>query len=276
VTFPSFEAARAGYGNLWRSMTIRREKRAALETAARKILRGKSRYMTVERATGVPWFVIGVLHYRESDCSFSTHLHNGDPLSGRTYHVPAGRPPAGNPPFTWEESAKDALSYEGFASIHDWPIERIGYSCEKYNGGGYYGQDLNSPYVWAGSNHYGTRPNVGKYTADGHFDPGAVDQQLGCMALIAVMMEMDSSISLWLGGNHIPPPPDVEPTTKKPAPKPPAKPGPRPKPPVPPASIVAGGGAAAVATYFGAHPAIILAAFIAAFVAFAIMMSKQK
>src|SRR5262249_44398098 len=126
-------------------MTIRPERRAALETAARKILRGKSRYLAVERATGVPWFVIGVLHYRESDCSFLTHLHNGDPLSGRTYHVPAGRPPTGNPPFTWEASAKDALSYEGFASIHDWPIERIGYSCERYNGGGYYGQDVNSP-----------------------------------------------------------------------------------------------------------------------------------
>jgi lysozyme family protein len=271
MTFPSFETARAGYGNLWRSMTVRPSSRAALETAARKILRGKSRYMAVERATGIPWFVIGVLHYRESDCSFASHLHNGDPLSRRTYHVPAGRPPTGNPPFTWEASAKDALSYEGFASIHDWSIERIGYSCEKYNGGGYYGQDVNSPYAWAGSNHYGTRPNVGKYTSDGHFDPSAVDQQLGCMPLIAVMMELDSSISLWLGGDHkIPPPPDVEPPPPKPEPKSPKKPR------VHPAPVVAGGAAAALAHYFGAHPALVLALFIAAFIGFAIFMSKRR
>src|SRR5712691_5433636 len=134
MSFPSFEAAKAGYGNLWRSMTIRPEKRAALEGGARRILRGKSRYLAVERATGVPWFVIGLEHNREADCSFACHLHNGDNgrpdaqgrLTIRTRQVPAGRPRS-SPPWTWEESARDALAIDGLDKIADWGIEQILY-----------------------------------------------------------------------------------------------------------------------------------------------------
>jgi lysozyme family protein len=58
----------------------------------------------------VPWELIAALHEREAGGSFKGHLHNGDPLTGRTYHVPAGRPAKGSPPFTWEASAIDALT----------------------------------------------------------------------------------------------------------------------------------------------------------------------
>ena len=282
MSFPSFETAKAGYGNLWRSMKIRPERRAALEGAARKILRGKSRYMTVERSTGVPWFVIGLEHYREADCSFACHLHNGDNgypdangrLTVRTRQVPAGRP-ASAPPWTWEDSARDALAIDGLNRVVDWGIERIGYMCEKFNGEGYFGHDVNSPYVWAGSNHYGDPPNTGKYVADHVFDPHAIDTQLGCVPLLAVMMELDASIAVWLGSPQPVPPPAPG--------KPPVKPaaGPPVKPPVQPgAKHAAGAGIAAVvaglAHWLGAHPAVVITLFVAVLAAFAFIMSKQK
>jgi lysozyme family protein len=40
--------------------------------------------------------------------------------------VPAGRPAAGSPPFTWEQSAADALELAGIASVKDWSVPRQG------------------------------------------------------------------------------------------------------------------------------------------------------
>jgi lysozyme family protein len=211
-----FEAVKAGYGNLWRSMTIRPERRAQLERATAKVLRGKSRYLAVERITGVPWFVTGLEHYREADCDFACHLHNGDNghpdaqgrLTVRTHQVPPGRPKS-DPPWTWEESARDALSIDGLDKV-DWavePIARLLYMTEKFNGLGYFGHNVNSPYVWAGSNHYGD-PNDpeqhGKFTGDHQFSSGVIDSQLGCAPLLAVLMEQDPSIALWLTGTDEP------------------------------------------------------------------------
>jgi lysozyme family protein len=288
VSFPSFEAAKAGYGSLWRSMTIRQSRRVALEKAARSILGGKSRYVAVERLTGVPWFVVGLEHYREADCSFACHLHNGDDgrpdtqgrLTVRTRQVPAGRPPS-PPPWTWEESARDALAVDGLDKITDWGIERIGYACEQFNGQGYFGHNVNSPYVWAGSNHYGDPPNTGKYVADHVFDPSAIDTQLGCMPLLAVMMEQDASIAARLGSPRRPP--AAEPPSAK-GPIAPARPG-TPKPPVArPAPAMPGrhvGGAgiavavAALAHWLGAHPLVVVTLFVAVLAAFAFIMSKR-
>ena len=69
----------------------------------------RARYDKVAAIAKVPWYVVGAIHSLECNCNFECHLHNGDPLTARTVHVPKGRPIAGNPPFTWEESAVDAL-----------------------------------------------------------------------------------------------------------------------------------------------------------------------
>ncbi len=63
---------------------------------------------------------------------------------------------------------------------------------EMYNGPGYAKRGLPSPYIWAGTNQYAK----GKYIADGHFDPNAVDHQLGCAGLIARMALIDKSAAL--------------------------------------------------------------------------------
>lgn len=184
----SYESCEGSYAAMLGSMQIRPNRQAAFDAAARKIVAYKDRYLEVEQATNVPWYFIGLLHYRESDCDFTTHLHNGDSLRRRTVHVPAGRPLSGNPPFTWLESAIDAIQQKGFDKETDWSDEHICYRLEVYNGMGYrmYHPSVPSPYLWGGTNHYST----GKYTSDGHFDPGHTDVQLGTVPLMMTIRKL--------------------------------------------------------------------------------------
>lgn len=173
----------------WNNMQITRP--AAVTAAANKVIAGRARYIDLEKSTGVPWKVIGIIHLREGDCNFHTHLHNGDPLSARTYHVPAGRPVRGQPPFTFEYSAIDALTYEGFTKIKDWSIEQIAYCFEQYNGWGYRMNGFPSAYLWSGTNQY----TSGKYIADGVFSATTVDVQLGTMAVLKRVCELTGEMA---------------------------------------------------------------------------------
>src|SRR4030095_4461647 len=136
----------------------------------------------VANAPSVPWYVIGIIHEMEGGLNFSTHLHNGDPLTARTVQVPAGRPPTGGRPLPVEESAIDALTLEAFHSVKLWTIERIAYQLEAYNGWGYRSRNtgVNTPYLWSATSNY----RKGKFVRDGVFDPNAVSGQIGAMALL--------------------------------------------------------------------------------------------
>lgn len=156
---------------------------ARFYTPALNIRQHADRYKAVQEKTGVPWQVIGALHHREASGNFSQHLHNGDPLTARTVHVPKGRPEIGEPPFSWEYSAVDALLFDKMDKI-DWKdlnaaLNRI----EGYNGYGYRKKGIMSPYVWAGTNWYSS----GKYVADGEYDPKAVDKQPGVAGILKVL-----------------------------------------------------------------------------------------
>lgn len=179
----SFDSLKEEYTQKYAAMKVTRL--SASKAAAAEIAKGKDRYLVVEKLTGVPWWFIGMLHLRESDCDFHTHLHNGDSLRARTRNVPAGRPKTGSPPFTFEFSAIDALECEGFTKQTDWSIERVAYDSEKYNGFGYRGHGVPSAYLWAGTNQY-TR---GKYVSDGVWNGNVVDTQLGCMAVLKCLLD---------------------------------------------------------------------------------------
>lgn len=183
-------ALRGEYEALFASAAIRPERSAAVRAVARKVLAGRKRYELVAAATGVPWAVIGVLHARESDCDFNTHLHNGDPLTARTHHVPAGRPPFGAPPFEWEDSAADALRLDHLAAepgqTKSWDIADVCFAAETFNGFGYrtyHGE--RSPYLWGGTNHQ----QAGKYHSDGYFDRSEWDIQPGVAAVLLAILE---------------------------------------------------------------------------------------
>jgi hypothetical protein len=105
--------------------------------------------------------------------------------------------PKGRGPFSsWEESAVDALTMppHSLHLVRNWTVERACFEIERYNGFGYrnHHPQVKSPYLWSFSTNY----ERGKYTGDGHFDPGAADKQCGTMPILKAMMELDSSVRL--------------------------------------------------------------------------------
>lgn len=155
------DALRAEYQSLFDSCQNNSDKQSEVATLADRIIQHRSRYEAVGTPLSIPWFFIGVIHNMESSQRFDRHLHNGDPLTARTVHVPPGRPVAGDPPFTWEDSATDALQLEKLDKVTDWKLPALLYQIEKYNGFGYRTRhpEVLSPYLWiAGSgvqrNHF--------------------------------------------------------------------------------------------------------------------------
>lgn len=183
---PTFDTMKAGYRNLWTNMIVIAGRKAAIDSVATRINNNKQRYSQVAaKFPGMPWYVIGMWHYRESNLDFAGVLHNGEKILGtgrKTKLVPAGRGPFQ----TWEEAAVDALRLKSLQNIKDWTVERIGYESERFNGFGYMNKGINSPYVWSGSNLY----SVGKYVADGRYDPNHVDKQLGVMPIMRRIFDL--------------------------------------------------------------------------------------
>lgn len=175
------------YQLFYESCLIRPDRAAAVGEIVAKLRQNTRRYEAVGKTLGVPWYVVGIIHSLEAGMNFDRHLHNGDPLSERTTRIPAGRPKTGNPPFTWEASASDALGGQGFGTWKDWSIPAILFKLEEYNGFGYRNRNppLNSPYLWSFSNHY-TR---GKYVADGSFSSTAASTQCGAGVLLKRLLD---------------------------------------------------------------------------------------
>ena len=182
----NFDKLAPEYASLWDGMTITRLDDAILRTAKR-IVENRARYGQIEALTRVPWYVVGIIHAMETGLRFDRHLHNGDPLAHATKLVPAGRP-KGNGPFTFEQSCQDALCMKGYDKLAGWPVERIAWAFENYNGWGYrrYHPECASPYLWSGSCHY----TAGKYVADGKWSASAVSSQSGAMPLLRAIMDL--------------------------------------------------------------------------------------
>lgn len=182
----AYEALRADYAARYERARIVPSRTAALDAIAARQLEARARYETVAEQLGeTPWYLVAILHELEASGRWTAHLHNGDPLTSRTMHTPAGRPVRGEPPFTWEASAFDALSGRGFAAVSapDWTIARILWECERYNGWGYRARHVPSPYLWSYTDQY-TR---GKFTSDGVYDPAAVSAQAGAAAQLLTL-----------------------------------------------------------------------------------------
>lgn len=186
---------------------------------AARLVQAKARYMAVEAATGVPWFIVAVIHERESSQNWNTQLAQGDPLDKPSTHVPKGRGPFP----TWEEGAHDALvdcpPYA--ARWKDWSAGGALTLLEQYNGLGYYNRGVPSPYLWAGTDQY----DKGKYVADGVYDPTVEDKQLGCAGLLISMQGLDYSIKFAVSASApaaspvVPPPQSQQPVPPSPAPQ---------------------------------------------------------
>jgi lysozyme family protein len=179
-------ALRAANAQRWANAKVTRN----FTAIAHDLVMAKARYQAVEAKTGVPWFVIAVIHERESSQNWGRSLAQGDPWSHVSTHVPAGRGPFPS----WEAAAIDALVNCGpYLARKKWrDAGEILTNLELYNGSGYASKGRPSPYDWAGTNQYVS----GKYIADGVYDPSHVDTQPGCAGMILAMMALDATIKM--------------------------------------------------------------------------------
>lgn len=195
-TVPYTPALAAEYRRLFAKAAVRPAWVNRMKKAAQIVYRGKDRYEKIAARFGCPWPLIGVIHKMEGDCNFTTHLHNGNPLTDRTYEVPAGRPVKGSPPFSWEESAIDAIEMKGWGKITKWTLERAMFELERYNGFGYrlYHPTVLTPYLFSGTVLY----TAGKYVKDGPqgWRSDAVSGQTGALGILLALAEIDPSLSL--------------------------------------------------------------------------------
>lgn len=196
---PTLAELKDHYRTLFLDCAINKDKLGAVTQVVHRIVQNRKRYEAVVASLGtMPWWFIGLVHAMEADLSFKDHLHNGDPLTARTVHVPAGRP-TGNPradpkhgpsaanPYTWEESAEDVMRWKGLQAWTDWTIPAVLFKLEQYNGWGYemYHQNVLTPYLWSFTNHY----TKGKYAADGKWDANLVSAQAGAAAMLRLMVD---------------------------------------------------------------------------------------
>ena len=181
-----YEDIKDEYIRIWDACKLRPEKLSAVRREADRVVANREVYEEIAEATDVPWWFIGLIHGMECSFSLNKHLHNGDSLKARTWQVPAGRPKEGRPPFTFVESAIDALEYDKFAGKTDWPLPMVLFRLERYNGFGYRKKfGFASPYLWSYTNHFSS----GKYVKDGVFDPNAISKQCGAAAMLRDLME---------------------------------------------------------------------------------------
>lgn len=173
----------------WQHCVVHPDLLVYINRIAVRLVEAKSRYQSVESFTHVPWPVIAVIHEREASQSWQASIAQGDPWNKTSIHVPAGRGPF----MTWEGAAGDALENcpPHAARWDDWSIGGTLTLLEQYNGLGYAAKGLPSPYIWAATDQY----HAGKYIADGHFDPHAIDHQIGCAALLMRMSGIDKTIA---------------------------------------------------------------------------------
>lgn len=182
---PKLKDLQDGYRGSYQEMKVDPNRRPLVKWYVDQVVTGKSRYAKVEASIGVPWFFIGITHGLEASFNFGGHLHNGDPLTDRTTHVPTNRPKKWNPPNDWESSAIDALTLRHLNNQSDWSLPAVLYRFEGYNGWGYHNMGKPSPYLWSFSNLY----SKGKYRSDGRYDSSLTSKQCGAAVMLRSLVD---------------------------------------------------------------------------------------
>jgi lysozyme family protein len=159
-----------------------------IDQVARKLLTFLPRYEPVQKLTGVPVVWQAPVFEREASSNFNLYFGNGDPLSRRTTHVPAGRGPFFGPD-AWTNGTLDAIHLDRITAMKTWP--QYAFSSEGWNGFGprYHGK--HSGYLWGGTTAY----TGGKYVRDSVWDPNYQDTQLGVIPIAWRMIELEPSLA---------------------------------------------------------------------------------
>lgn len=158
------------------------------------------KYINVAKSADIPVYLVGALHWRESNGDFTTYLSNGDKLGNATYKngdsnngsiLPSNTP--NTITFTldqWDLAAIYALNQVQNnkvtlnISLSTTDINVLCYYSEMYNGLGYMKRGLPSPYILSGTTGY----KKGKYIADSNYDSNAIDSQVGILPMLRAIL----------------------------------------------------------------------------------------
>ena len=165
-------------------------KAAAIDAAARRLLQVLPRYAAAAATTGVALAWLAAVGDREGGAAiFNRYFGNGDPLNKPTVNVPAGRGGFA----TFEAGLLDALRYMRLdQAAKPWTWAGACYRGEAWNGFGPRAHGRHTGYLWSGTSIY----TGGKYVADGKWDPGAIDEQLGIIPVMVTMAKLNPSLDL--------------------------------------------------------------------------------
>jgi len=195
---PSIPALKAANAARWHAMHLKADRIPVFDAIAKRLCGSsghawpncKEDYLQISAKTGVPWFIIAVIHEREAGGPphWDKSIAQGDPLAHPSIHEPKGRGPFLGPD-AFLRGALDALidcpPYA--ARWTDWTIGGALTLLEEYNGLGYAAHGVPSAYVWSGTDQY----TSGKFVADHVYRPGVRDVQEGCAPILARMMAID-------------------------------------------------------------------------------------
>lgn len=210
-----FAVLKAEYEAIVASARIRPECERVLDLAAHRLLHDKPVYQRISDATKVPVAVLMALSEREMSGNLHCYLGNGQRLTMRTTIVPIGRGPFPDSIDGFVAGALDALHLDGLdqydKQFGGWSKPLACYASEAWNGWGYRAQGIPSPYIVGGT----TAQRPGKYIRDHVFDRSVMDPQLGTLAIIEKLIEIDPSLDF---GDAIPKVVDAPPIVPAPSP----------------------------------------------------------
>ena len=148
----------------------------------------------VQEATGIPMLWMIPSFERESGLDFRTSPAQGDRWDHVSVNVPRGVGPF--PSFT--AAAIWSYKHDGIdKNSVPWTWPYMCWCWEKFNGFGPRDHGRVSGYDFAGTDQYDPPDgDGGKYVSDGHWSPGEVDKQLGCVALALELVRLEPALAL--------------------------------------------------------------------------------
>lgn len=165
------------YREMFEGIQVLPEWMKRLKDAAELVEKNIDRYKAIETKMGIPWVFPAMVHLMEAGCDFSRQILNGQRWRYATTIHPRNLGPFQD----WEDAAEFALVRMAKNVVEHWPIEAILYHLEAWNGWGYAKRGKPSPYLWNGSAH---TVDVGKFVADGRYDPTAHSKQVGAALVL--------------------------------------------------------------------------------------------
>lgn len=136
ITPSQYEAA------FW-AVTIDEDAKARIDEAVAKIVANKSRYEIVGKATNNPWYVIGIIHWREAISRFDSSL-----LDGKKFLE------GSNNPTLWEDDAIKAFRKFGISDLNGASLGVVLEGIERFNGTQFRQRGGSTPYLWGRTSGY--------------------------------------------------------------------------------------------------------------------------